>query len=156
MGLLRTLLGRRPAADPELWQPFGPGRPVEDDAYEIFGDGAATDVAYRVDFALGVAPAARLIIWAGAVEADPDTGPGPYAIDYRGEWWLNDVMIAAWVTQDPDGFSDPAQAAEVAAEAMNAYASCNPRTGDEAIPDEGYTEEFFCWDGQPLPDDAGE
>lgn len=142
MGLFSR--NRAPQANPDLWQPLS--QEVQyDSAEEIAGDAAVMTDAYRVHYTLDTAPHATIVIWTYAVEADPDeSSPGPYAVGYRGEYWLGDVLDSAWNEQDWEGYDSPAAADEAAL----AYAEHDARTSDRG---EMGDLSFFEWDGEPSP-----
>lgn len=148
MGLFTR--NRAPEVNSDLWQPLGGLDVQHDSAAEIAGDSAVMSHAYRVHYTLASAPHATLVIWTYAVPADPEgSSPGPYAVGYRGECWLGDVLDAAWNEQDWEGYNSPAAADDAA----YAYAEQDART-----PDRGELDDlpFFEWDGQPCPGSLAE
>lgn len=77
--------------------------------------------------------------------ADPESGPGPYAIGYRGECWIGERMVAAWNEEDWEGHSAP-ESADAAARNVAEFLATY-RRGE---PDEDDTLSFFEWAGGPV------
>jgi hypothetical protein len=141
------IFGKRRAQRDELstWQPAVGYGVQNDSAREIAGDAAVAQTAYRLHFALRSAPSATLVIWTYAVTATPEAGPGPYAVGYRGECWIEEFLVSAWNEEDWEGYSNPADA-DAAALAI-AVQLCTQRRGQ---PGEIDSLGFFEWDGVPF------